>query len=917
MGARAKWTLVASAVAMAGCGATTPTPTSTSTATTTSTATATPTAIATPIPEDPVPTLRLPGDVHPLAEAIDLQLNPADTKYGGSVDIDVKLDAPRSTVWLHGKDFTVTKATLTPEGAAPIEAKWAERHETGVASISLASPAPVGKARIHIEYTAPFGRGQHGLYRATEDKADYVFTQFEAIAARQAFPCFDEPSFKIPYTVSLVVPDSMVAVANTHEISHAALSSGWKRVDFDATQPLPSYLVAFAVGPFDVVSGEDVPADGVRTRRLPLRAITPKGRGRDVGYALAHTGEFVTLLEKYTGIEYPWDKLDIVAVPGKGGAMENAGLVTFGEQLLLMDPATAPVSQRRGYASVMAHELAHQWTGDLVTMAWWDDTWLNEAFATWLAAKIVEEWDPKMHAALSLLRGGLRAMSVDALASARAIRQPITSTHDIENAFDTITYQKGGAVLDMFERWVGADAWQKGLHAHLVAHRFGNATADDFLQAENDASGRDVKSAFHTFLDQPGVPLVSAPGEECASWNPKRGVPLHQSRFVPLGSKVDPGTTWQIPVCVRAGADVRCELLTDRDGFLAFPRESGCAPYVFPNVDGAGYYRFALGANDLQALRARGLPKLSDREKLVFGASMRAAWSSGTTPMKDVMLAVEPLARDPLPAVAEEPMGYVSTARDWLWNDPLRARVERYGRGLYAGTGARLGWEAKNGEDDETRLLRGSALTFLALTAQDPAVRAEAKRRGLAYVKDGAVHPEAVDPNLAGMALVVVGEEADRATWDALRALLGKTQDEAVRGRLVRALSAARDPALAAAARDMMLDPSLRDTEVLTPLYVQLDRPDTRELAWAWMKEHYDALLARMPRHHSGVQLVGAGGRFCDADHAKDVESFFTPKIEGIEGGPRALAETLEDIHLCTARRTASEASARSFFAGR
>jgi alanyl aminopeptidase len=900
---------VASA-ALGACATSTPTATRTAT----STATATPTAI----PEDPVPTLRLPTDVHPVSESIDLQLNPSQTTYAGSVEIDVKLDAPRSTVWLHGKGLQVVHASLTPEGAAPIEAKWAERHASGIASISLASPAPVGKARIVIQFTAPFGRGQHGLYRASEDKTDYVFTQFEAIAARQAFPCYDEPSFKIPFTVSIGAPDGNIAVANTHEVLRAPqrAAPGWTHFTFAPTQPLPSYLVAFAVGPFDVVAGSDVPADGVRTRPLPLRAITPKGRGKDVGYALAHTGEILSLLEKYTGIEYPWDKLDIVAVPGKGGAMENAGLVTFGEPLLLMDPATASVSQRRGYASVMAHELAHQWTGDLVTMAWWDDTWLNEGFATWLGAKITEAWDPKMHAELGLLRGGLRAMSVDSLANARAIRQPIASTHDIENAFDTITYSKGGAVLDMFERWVGVDAWQKGLHAYLEAHRYGNAAADDFLQAENDASGRDVKSAFHTFLDQPGVPLVSA-GAECESWNPKRGVRLHQSRFVPLGSKVDPGTAWQIPVCVRAGDDVRCTLLADRDAFLDFPRDRGCPPYVFPDVDGAGYYRFSLHPSELQALRTHGMAKLSDREKLVFGGSLRAAWSSGTLPMKDVMLAAEPLARDALPAIAEEPMGYVSTARDWLWRDPLRARVERYARGLYAAVWARLGWEPKKDEDDETRLLRGSVLSFLAMTAQDPAVRAEAKKRGLAYVKDGAVHPDAVDPNIAGTALAVVGEEADRATWDALRSLLDKTQDEAVRGRLVRALAVARDPALATAAREMVLDPSLRDTEVLSPLYAQLDRPDTREAAWAWMKEHYDAVLARVPRHREGVQLVGAGGRFCDADHAKDVESFFTPKIEAIESGPRALAETLEEVQLCAARRTASEASARAFFAAR
>jgi alanyl aminopeptidase len=860
-----------------------------------------------------VPLLRLPTDTRPVAEALELRLDPRQETYSGAVDIDVTLDAARATLWLHGKGLNVARATVTPEGGAPLDATWQDRHDSGVASLTVARAIPPGRARIHVEYGAAFNRGQHGLYRAREADVDYVFTQFEAIAAREAFPCFDEPAFKIPFTTTLVVPDGQVAIANTHEASRAAAPAGWTRVAFAPSLPLPSYLVAFAVGPFDLVPAPDVPPNEVRARPLPLRAVTARGRARDVAYALAHAGEILATLERYVGLEYPYDKLDLVAVPGKGSAMENPGCVTFDETRLLMDGATASVSQRRSYAGVMAHELAHQWTGDLVTMEWWNDVWLNEAFATWLGTKATDAWDPKSHAGMALLRSAQDAMSVDSLVSARSIRQPITSTHDIANAFDAITYRKGGAVLGMFERWVGEAAWQKGLHAYLSAHRFGSGTADDFLQAENDATGKDVRTAFHTFLDQPGVPFVEA---RVACDQGSARVALRQSRFLPVGSTGDADATWQIPVCVRTGEGTTCTLLASTTGELALP--GACPAFVFPNADAAGYYRFSLAAADLDRLRRNGIPTLSEREKLAYGASLRAAWARATTPMQDVMRAAEPLAADAEPAVAEQPMGYVTAAREWLWSAPARANVEVYARSLYEPVARRLGWEPKAGEDDEARALRGSVLTFLALTARDAPVRAEARKRGLAYLgvgRDGALHADAVDANLAAVAVAVVGEEADRATWDAMRALFAKTVDEVVRGRLLRGMSLASDPTLASAARELMLDPTLRDSETLTPLFVQLGRAETRDVAWAWMKEHYDAILARMPRHHGGTQLVGAVSVFCDEEHAGDIERFFAPKAEALEGGPRALASTLEEVRLCAARRKAQEPSARAMFA--
>ncbi len=872
-------------------------------------ATAAPPAVA----DEPVPALRLPTDTRPTAEAIELHVDPARERFSGVVDIDVQLDHPRGVLWLHGDDMNVTVATVTPEGGTALPGKWKQRSESGFASLTLPSVAPAGKARIHIEYDAPFSRGQMGLYKATEAGVPYAFTQFESVAARKAFPCFDEPGFKIPFTTTLVVPSQLQAISNAHEVSRAS-DGGSVRVSFAPTLPLPSYLVAFAVGDFDVVKGPDSPPNAVRTTPLPIRAITAKGRGKEIAYALAHTGEILSTLEAYFGIPYAYDKLDILAVPGKGGAMENAGAVTFGESLLLMDAETAPVSQRRGYAGVMAHELAHQWTGDLVTMAWWDDTWLNEAFATWIGNKASDNWDPKLHMNMSLLRSVQGAMSSDSLVSARSIRQPIASMHDIMNAFDSITYQKGGGVLSMFERWAGPDVWQKGLHNYLQAHRFGNGTADDFLDAENAATGKDVKTAFHTFLDQPGVPFIEASVQCAAGAKPR--VHLKQSRFLPLGSTGDAHQIWQVPVCVRADKDVACTLLTAPEGDLELPSAT-CPTYVFPNADGAGYYRFALAPTDLAKLRTKGLKTLSDREKVAYETSLRAAYQRGTTPFKDILDAARPLAADAEPTVAEDPMSYVSQVRDWLYGDAVRPEVERYARSLYAPTEGRLGWEPKKGETDETRTLRASVLRFLTETGRDAKVRAEAKKRGLAYVgakTDGAIHADAVDANLAGIAVGVVGEDADRATWDSMKALFVKTVDEAVRSRLLWALSTVKDPKLGTAALELVLDPALRDNEIMIPLRGQLSSPETRDAAWAWMKEHYDAVVARVPKHYGGGALIGSGRAYCDDAHVADVEAFFGPKAEGIEGGPRQLASTLEEMRLCVARRRAYESSAKTIF---
>ncbi len=862
---------------------------------------------------EPVPTLRLPDDTRPTAETLVLSIDPAKPRFSGTATIDLTLDHARSLVWMHGRGLNVSRAVLTPEGGAAIAATWEQKADDGVASLTLAGAAPAGRARVTIEYDAPFATGSFGLYTTKQSDVPYAFTQFENIDARRTFPCFDEPGYKIPFAVSLVVPNDAQAITNAPEVARSATPDGQTRVSFAATKPLPSYLVAFAVGPLDVVKAPDLPPNEYRKQPLPIRAFAAKGRGKELAYTVAHTGEILATLESYFGVAYPYDKLDVLAVPGKSGAMENAGAVMFDEGALLLDDSSA-IGIKQEFADYVAHELAHQWFGDLVTMAWWNDVWLNESFATWMAAKADDRWNPALHMLQSFSSEVQAAMGADALVSARQIRQPIVTRGDIENAFDAITYGKGGGVLAMFERWLGPEPFQRGVRAYLTAHAYGSATADDFLGALSTAAARDVAAPFRTFLDQPGVPFIEA---SVTCDGAKGRLLLKQSRFLPIGSKGDAAKTWQVPVCARYGANgssrEACTLLTGATGDLALDT---CPDWVMPNAGGVGYYRFALAAADLKKLRDEGLPLLDPREKLAYGDALDAAFNRATTPFADLIDAAAPLVDDALSGVVERGLALPTDAHAWLHADPLRAKVEAYERKLADPAWRRVGFDPKKDDDAGRLLLRHELLSFLAFEANDPSVRALARKHGLAYLgTDDRMHPEAIDANVASASLGVVGQEADEKTWNAMASKLAKTVDHTARERLVRALSIARNPKLAARARELVLGDALQGTERLTLLYMQMTRPDLRDAAWEWVKANFDAVTTKMKgESFVGMIMVGLPSSFCDVTHADEVEKFLAPRLDALEGGVRAGAATIENIRLCAAKRSMQEPSARAYF---
>ncbi len=863
---------------------------------------------------EPIPMLQLPSDVRPTHYALELHIDPNQPTFSGTVAIDVTLSAPRQVLWLHGLDLHVSESSVKV-GDESFPAEWDQVNDDGVARLTLPRSIGPGKATILVAWSRAYDPRLLGLYLAHEGGASYAFTQFEDIHARKAFPSFDEPGFKTPFDVVLVVPKDAVAIANTAETLQEVTGPS-KKIRYATTKPLPTYLLAWAVGPFDVVDAPTLPPNAIRSWPVPMRGIAPKGRGGELGFALKTARELLLLEEQYFGVPFAYPKLDSVAVPDYAfGAMENAGEIHYREDLLLFQDGVTPDLQKLDMANVIAHEQAHQWFGDLVTMPWWEDAWLNESFATWMATRIVQGWKPEWNASVDLQKAFSRAMREDALVTARAIRQPLTSVKNIQDQFDGLTYQKGGAVLAMFERSMGAEPFRRGVSAYIAAHANGSGSTDDLLAAFSKSAGRDITTPFHTFLDQAGVPLVQA-STSCTAG--KGALTLKQSRYFPLGSTGVQDRTWQIPVCARYGRGGKvsevCTLLTKPQDTVALP---GCVDWVLPNADGVGYYRWSVAGDDLKKLRTAGYTKLNVRERISLAEALNSGVAAGSIPFADALAALEPIARDAEGDVAAEVLPLLAFAGDQLVAASERGAVERYTSSLLAPVLARLGYTSKKNEATATTKLRWQVLATLA-RANDQGVVAELSKRARAYagLSDGRFHPEAIDPELAELALVVAVEHGDTALYDALDQRLSTLDDADLRGRVVGALSSARDAERGARARALTLDPRLRKQEAVIPLFGQSNDERTREATWDYVKGHFEAITQAMPDNYAAY-LPWTAGRFCNKDKADELNAFFAPVAGKHNGMSQNMRQATEMLRLCAAEVEAQRESAHAFFQAR
>jgi len=870
---------------------------------------------------DTVPLGPLPRDVVPEHYALALTIVPERPDFDGHEVIDVKVAKPVRRLFLHGKNLTVAEAVAETAGGDKIKGTYREVDPSGVARIDFERPLPVGRAKLVFTWSAPFNPRLEGLYKVEEGGEAYAFTQMQAISARLAFPGFDEPAFKTPFDITITAGADDVVIGNTPIAEETALPGGMKRVRLATTRPMPTELLAWAVGNLDVVEWKPMAPTALRDRAVPLRGITAHGKGEKIRYALANTEAIVNTLEDYFGIPYPFAKLDIIAVPDfAAGAMENIGAITYREQLMLFEEK-ASLQQKRSYVTVNAHELAHQWFGDLVTPAWWSDIWLNESFATWMAYRAANSLYPDQQYDRSFRRRVLAIMQLDSLPSTRQVRQPVADNNDIANAFDGITYQKGGGVIAMFERYLGAEAFRKGVHHHLTRFAFGTATSDDFMESLAQSAGNDrVVAAFSSFIDQPGLPLVSARLSCGAGQAPS--VTLEQSRYFQLGAVQESDQSWKIPVCLAYVADGRrseqCDLIEARRQTVTLDG-GACPSSLLPNAGGAGYYRFQLDADGWNALLA-DLPAYSAPEALAIADSFEASVRAGKTGADVYLGALSNFSRSPYWDVATAPLGMLRLIDDYLVPEGRRDDLRALFAGLYEGRFAALGLdndtEADRKDPIGTALLRSRIVGFLALRARLPELRAVLAEKGAAYIgfkRDGKIHPEAINPDLVTDALAVAVQERGAPFFDALVAVIDGSKDAILRERVISAIASVRDPELAARARDLMLSPELRDNEAVNILYQQAGDRENRAALWQWARDNFERIVDRIPNWSRG-RLASIANGFCSLERRAEVVEFFTPRIAALEGGKRVLAQTLERIDQCIALKEAQGPAVAAFF---
>jgi alanyl aminopeptidase len=860
-------------------------------------------APATPTP----PSLRLPAGVAPVRYAVDWTIDPAKETFEGAIEIDLSVSRPTDVLWLNASELDIHSVRLT-SGASSAPRSPARILPGGdhYAGFAFDPPVPAGPSKLAISYTAKVSpKDTTGVFRQKVGDDWYVYSQFEEIDARRAMPCFDEPSFKVPWKLTLRVPRGLTAVSNTLVESERE-EGGRKVVVFRETRPLPSYLVAIGVGPFDVVDSGRVGANSI-----PVRFIVPRGYGSKTRYAQTIQAEMMRRLEAYFGIPFPYEKLDHLVIPHtvRFGAMENPGLITWTETFTLAKPEEETAGFKRLYTIVAQHEIAHQWFGDYVTLAWWDDTWLNESFATWISEKLTREWKPEWQRDVALVLDKSDTLARDTLKSTRQIRQPIRANGDIDSAFDDMSYGKGGAVLAMFERWIGPEKFRDGIRAYLSAHAWKNATSEDFLASLEKAGGPGVARALDTFLEQPGFPLVTAE-LACAPGAAPRLL-LGQNRLMAVGES-DPAALWRVPVCARWGGDTAgraCTLLADKRGELLLEGApaGSCPAWALANEGEAGYYRAAYAEGLQRRLLAPGV-SLTLAEQAGVLADVKALAALGRIPAEQALELVPTFAHRPerqLVVTAAE----IAALPDEHWvTDALRPSYEAFLRDAFSESARRVSWKEKPGEGDDAQLLRPTLLRMAALRGRDPELRSEGVALGRRWLDDRT----AADPNVAFLALEVAACDGDAALFDRMLSEAKKATETRDRRRILAALGAFTDPALERRALALTLDPAFDGRESIAILYVALADRRTRDTAWEFFRSNFDALFARLP-NEARPTVPRVGAHFCDVARREQVRTFLEPRMKDVEGAERPLAQTLETIGQCESLSAVQRPSVDAF----
>ena len=831
----------------------------------------------------PAAAQRLSGTVAP--EHYTLWFGPdlANATFRGRESIRVQLRTPASAITLHAAEIEFGDVTI--EAAGSMQAARVTL-DAKAETVTLAVPRqiPAGAATIRMAYTGILNDKLRGFYLSRANGRRYAVTQMEPTDARRAFPSFDEPTYKATFEISMTIEQGDTAISNGAQLSDTAgPEPGKHTVAFATTPKMSTYLVAMIVGDFVCRSGA--------SNGTAIRACSTPDKLGLTSFALEAAEQQLAFYNAYFGIKYPFGKLDIIAVPDfAAGAMENSGAITFRERLLLVDPERASLDTRKRVAAIISHEIAHQWFGNLVTMKWWNDIWLNEGFATWIASRPLAQWRPEWKVELDDAADTQRALGLDALRSTRAIRIEVETPDEINEVFDGIAYEKTAGVLRMIEAYVGADAFRKGIASYLTKYSYANAAGEDFWNEMTRVTGRPIDRIMQSDVEQPGAPVVAVQTRCTGS---STDITLSQQRFVGTpGASAPAGRTWTLPVCFKANdGQPRCEVLDRPRQTLSAP---GCSN-VFANADGRGYYFTEYAPDAVRAL-ARSVAGLEPIERISL---LGDEWWMVRAGRHDIGVYLDlagSLAGDETVAVTDALATRLASTGEDLVAPAQRPRYrgwirERFGPALDA-----LGLPGDPRDTEERQSRRAELLGLVGGTGNDPALQRRARELALEYLSN----PSSLPGTLAPAVLRIAAASGDAGLYNQYLARLEKlaAQPEEYY-RFFNALPSFSDPALVHRTLTFAMSPAVRTQDTGTLLAGLLSRPASRDAAWALVQAEWATLTQKLGTFQGIPTIIGALGSFCSTEAAAQVRQFFAKNP--MPSAERTLGQSIERIENCAA----------------
>ena len=820
---------------------------------------------------------RLSKSTRPIRYLLRFELDLERWTSTGHARISLTLDAPAREITLHAVDLDIKTAAI--EGG-PTMREVTHDSESQTATLRFESEVAKGERVLEIAWNGEIREALRGLYRSTRPGERYAATQFEAADARRAYPCFDEPEFKARFALELIHSAGLAAIANMPIQKAEALPDGRVRTRFVETPKISPYLLAFTVGPYESTEEARTPSG------VPTRVWLPPGLAEQGIYARDAHVRSLSYLEKYTDIPYPYIKVDAIGIPDfEAGAMENPGAITYRTRLLAADKRNASIGTFKGIFSTAAHELTHMWWGDLVTMKWWTDLWLNESFASFVGEKATAALNPEWGFWRDFVAQNASAFNLDALVSTHPISVEAKSAEQASERFDAITYTKGAAVLRMIEGYLGEDVFREGVRSYLRRYAEANASADDFWRELDVASGQDVTTIANAWIKEPGHPLV-----ECEARESDGGleITLAQTRYFSDADAKPTAQLWPVPLVIRYGAGDGTKekrmLLTSERATLKLEG----ARWFYPNAGGRGFYRFKLAGISAERLD-QGIASLSAEERLNLIDNLWALTRHGKATLAQFMRRLETLRGEEDRAVIQA----VSEALNWIANYAVRdatdTAFQRFIEDLYRPMFVPLGFETRASDDSDTREKRSRVIVMLGVYGGAADVRDEAARRVRAHL-DG---KQRLDPDVAGSLIGVAAVGGDEALYDRYieRMKQAAADDPQEEARFRQALVSFQRPDLVRRTTEAIFSDLIRPMERGLMVIPLLQQRRARPVAWPIIRDRWDERVAPAEpllkqRFVNAVSQLAQPGladeaiRFLESKRTPDVNEVVTQSVE-------------------------------------